>query len=239
MNEQIVKRCAYCSVEDRPEYRLIERERLSAHKRSAYLAARGLFPVCRQCRMTVMNGKNPMQRPLISLLSEKVHEANQSKHKTAKASDVSALRKLAIETSHYEHAARLCETDLKDRMDELPLLPKHVANARALTCIKHTGILNRVNESIRQINEYLSLHIAVDLAAARREANRATRPEWIRMYVMREGLGKCRYCGSTENLTIDHSFPVFRGGSSDPKNLQLLCRKCNSAKGMVDRNIGT
>jgi hypothetical protein len=40
-------------------------------------------------------------------------------------------------------------------------------------------------------------------------------------------------CGATEDLTIDHKIvPWSEGGSStDPENLQVLCRSCNSRKG--------
>lgn len=41
----------------------------------------------------------------------------------------------------------------------------------------------------------------------------------------------CSLCDATDNLTIDHIFPVVRGGSGDPINLRVLCRSCNSAKG--------
>jgi len=42
---------------------------------------------------------------------------------------------------------------------------------------------------------------------------------------------KCCACGSREDITIDHIYPESKGGSSDPSNLQTLCRVCNSKKG--------
>lgn len=42
---------------------------------------------------------------------------------------------------------------------------------------------------------------------------------------------KCRECGSTQDLTIDHILPVSKGGKTELKNLQLLCRKHNHLKG--------
>lgn len=42
---------------------------------------------------------------------------------------------------------------------------------------------------------------------------------------------KCRVCGSTENLTIDHKLPIALGGTDDIKNLWVLCKKCNGIKG--------
>jgi 5-methylcytosine-specific restriction endonuclease McrA len=53
--------------------------------------------------------------------------------------------------------------------------------------------------------------------------------------VTREG-GKCRRCGSTQDLQYDRIVPNSRGGSStDVNNIQLLCGKCSSLKS--NRNI--
>jgi 5-methylcytosine-specific restriction endonuclease McrA len=41
----------------------------------------------------------------------------------------------------------------------------------------------------------------------------------------------CPICGSETDLTIDHIRPLARGGTSDPENLHVLCRRCNSRKG--------
>ena len=42
---------------------------------------------------------------------------------------------------------------------------------------------------------------------------------------------QCVYCGSTDNLTLDHVVPVIRGGSNEPDNLACACKSCNSSKG--------
>lgn len=41
----------------------------------------------------------------------------------------------------------------------------------------------------------------------------------------------CQYCSSTENLTIDHMFPIARGGEWTWENLVTACSRCNSRKG--------
>lgn len=43
--------------------------------------------------------------------------------------------------------------------------------------------------------------------------------------------GRCATCGGREGLTWDHVVPVSRGGTNERRNLQILCRSCNSRKG--------
>ena len=52
----------------------------------------------------------------------------------------------------------------------------------------------------------------------------------VRKDVMMRDNYQCQYCGSTENLVIDHIFPFSRGGSNEADNLQVLCASCNSSK---------
>lgn len=42
---------------------------------------------------------------------------------------------------------------------------------------------------------------------------------------------KCKYCGSSDDLAIDHIKALVNGGTNNLDNLQLLCRSCNSSKG--------
>ena len=44
----------------------------------------------------------------------------------------------------------------------------------------------------------------------------------------------CNYCGSSENLALDHIFPQRFGGKDDAENLIYACRTCNSSKGKKD-----
>ena len=41
---------------------------------------------------------------------------------------------------------------------------------------------------------------------------------------------KCLCCGATENITIDHVISVKNGGVNEIKNMQPLCKSCNSRK---------
>lgn len=49
-----------------------------------------------------------------------------------------------------------------------------------------------------------------------------------------ENGARCVYCGSTENLSVDHLFPRIKGGSDSVENLVCSCKSCNSSKGKKD-----
>ena len=53
---------------------------------------------------------------------------------------------------------------------------------------------------------------------------------------MRDGR-QCRYCGSDENLHIDHIISRKRGGTHDLDNLQVLCRDCNLRKSSKEEGV--
>lgn len=50
--------------------------------------------------------------------------------------------------------------------------------------------------------------------------------------VARDGK-RCACCGYTGWLRIDHIRPVSKGGKTELDNLQLLCVRCDEAKGMA------
>lgn len=56
-------------------------------------------------------------------------------------------------------------------------------------------------------------------------------PQAVKIVVSVRDGGRCRQCGSTEQLHFDHVIPVSRGGANTVANIQLLCAACNRAKG--------
>lgn len=44
----------------------------------------------------------------------------------------------------------------------------------------------------------------------------------------------CAYCGSAENLSLDHLIARSKGGSDCGDNFVYCCRSCNSSKGAAD-----
>jgi 5-methylcytosine-specific restriction endonuclease McrA len=43
--------------------------------------------------------------------------------------------------------------------------------------------------------------------------------------------GRCAFCHSPDDLTIDHHYPAAAGSPIEPGNAVLLCRACNASKG--------
>ncbi len=58
-------------------------------------------------------------------------------------------------------------------------------------------------------------------------------PKSVKMYTWQRDGGRCVECGSKEKLEYDHIIPLSKGGSNTERNLQLLCERCNRAKGSV------
>ena len=57
---------------------------------------------------------------------------------------------------------------------------------------------------------------------------------WRENIMARDG-HKCQYCGSTEDLTIDHIVPRCRGGARwDASNCCAACLTCNRHKGSMN-----
>lgn len=65
----------------------------------------------------------------------------------------------------------------------------------------------------------------------RPRAKRAGVSPTVRRFVFARDGRRCRLCGCTERLEIDHIIPVVWGGTDEPENLQVLCKPCNLAKG--------
>lgn len=90
-------------------------------------------------------------------------------------------------------------------------------------------ILEVVDGGWRFINFMARQYDKPSDAPERQEWN-ALRAELTPVILERDG-AICCYCGSTDDLTIDHVTPLARGGSNDLANLVVACRICNSSKG--------
>ena len=61
----------------------------------------------------------------------------------------------------------------------------------------------------------------------------------LRKEIMKRDHYTCQMCGKFMpdeiGLHIDHIVPIAKGGKTVPSNLQVLCSKCNGAKGAKTR----
>jgi 5-methylcytosine-specific restriction endonuclease McrA len=83
----------------------------------------------------------------------------------------------------------------------------------------------------------LACVIIVGLILRPKKRRRPPIPQKVKDYVYQRDGGRCRHCGRhSDYMEYDHIKPWSKGGSNDASNLQLLCRRCNEAKG--NRYVG-
>ncbi len=74
--------------------------------------------------------------------------------------------------------------------------------------------------------------LETDTKDSKRVRNRfnKSRKMYYEAVVARDG-EKCNICGLTIKLTVDHIYPLSKGGENKLENMQILCGSCNSRKG--------
>lgn len=66
-----------------------------------------------------------------------------------------------------------------------------------------------------------------------KECQRKSVSKTLRVQVYNQAEGRCAICGDFvpyDDFTIDHIFPVAKGGNSEISNLQCTCYRCNQMK---------
>jgi hypothetical protein len=66
------------------------------------------------------------------------------------------------------------------------------------------------------------------------ERNSRNIPQDVKVAVAARDRGRCRQCGSAQDLHFDHVIPWSKGGVNTINNIQLLCGPCNRRKGDDD-----
>jgi HNH endonuclease len=80
----------------------------------------------------------------------------------------------------------------------------------------------------RELEHAHALLAAADSPTVRK---REPIPKDVKHAVWQRDEGHCVECGSAFDLQYDHIIPLVMGGASTVENLQLLCGRCNQAKG--------
>lgn len=89
-------------------------------------------------------------------------------------------------------------------------------------------ILDIINK-LKQKRGYYYLNDDIWNAICRVERGKVSNK--IRFAIFNRDGNRCRMCGSTHNLEVDHIYPIAKGGKSTYDNLQTLCHRCNQKKG--------
>lgn len=109
----------------------------------------------------------------------------------------------------------------KDNPDKTKAAIKRWANVNKQSLRNNTKKWNHNNpEYARQIKQ---------IRRARKLANgifKVSKKEIYKLYN-----SPCIYCGSLENIQIDHVIPIARGGTHGIGNLVSACMSCNTSKG--------
>jgi len=111
--------------------------------------------------------------------------------------------------------------------------PLHVTSAkRAITLVQYgvAEVLEESDDVVRSPSTELHVPSVIRLRRYVRRP-RAHPIPFNRRNVLRRDHFACQYCGSREDLTIDHVYPRSRGGRHGWDNVVTACRLCNQRKG--------
>lgn len=85
------------------------------------------------------------------------------------------------------------------------------------------GVVRKYFDNLKKENERI-------YQIPRKKAQKFISNPEVREQIFNKYGAACLRCGSTEKLSIDHVVPVAKGGENHVKNLQPLCKSCNSRK---------
>ena len=111
--------------------------------------------------------------------------------------------------------------------------PLHIASAkRAITLVQYgvAEVLEESEDTVRSPSTVMWIPSVIRLRRYVRRP-RAHPVPFNRRNVLRRDFYTCQYCGSRNDLTLDHVTPRSRGGRHAWENVVVACRECNQRKG--------
>ena len=104
----------------------------------------------------------------------------------------------------------------------------------------YNGIFHLVDSWTEQSSDRLVFKFELVAVEGEEDFSQSTQPQPerrrviptpVKLEVWKRDAGKCRECGSTDELHFDHILPVAKGGTSlTAENIQLLCARHNLEK---------
>ena len=152
---------------------------------------------------------------------------------------VGFLDKVVSEAKYFRAKYNECSSELtmsqiesKNLLEELREANTQLRYERTKEQIEKDKVKAKLLEKKKKREiEKLALQELIDEGEIFPEANkRPPIPKDVVDTVWNRDGGKCVYCGSNENLHLDHIIPFSKGGDTSVENLQLLCQKCNLEK---------
>ena len=152
---------------------------------------------------------------------------------------VGFLDKVVSEAKYFRAKYNECSSELtmsqiesKNLLEELREANTQLRYERNKEQIEKDKVKAKLLEKKKKREiEKLALKELIDEGEIFPEANkRPPIPKDVVDTVWNRDGGKCVYCGSNENLHLDHIIPFSKGGDTSVENLQLLCQKCNLEK---------
>ncbi|QXG81957.1 HNH endonuclease [Rhodospirillum rubrum] len=131
------------------------------------------------------------------------------------------------------------EDDIHDHIDDLDKLCRKAVDLITPT-VFHLLFSDR--NLLFRFQQRIAVHSSAHQENAPGSTGRIARcrvPGWLRKAVFYRDQGRCQLCFSdltglispAVNVHLDHMVPLASGGSNDPTNFQLACKKCNTSKG--------
>lgn len=209
--------CSYCNSIGEEGKPLVHWKELreKTKRRATNVGAR--FPICRACWGSILSRKFSGASPRSTLSLRRACQDLQTRlHNTPEKSCWTDAVNLIDCVRGLEGLVQGEERSLKELVE--------IVTGRAQVIEESKQRLEKARLMIENIS-------GVAYKEARRVASGNIRNIELRQSVFARDGNRCLHCGTSDNLSVDHIVPVFRGGSSDIENLQTLCVPCNSSKG--------
>lgn len=208
--------CSYCGK--------TEKERTFIKKQSVFkrlYAKHGIkpkLPICAKCYGLLKAGKlcKDVQSPSDAAVLEEIKAVKSMAAGLSKMSELRHVLSLFDRIEILQGHLRSVEVDFQKAAD---LARQYAAKMETIESAL-TGAKSQVEEKFKANYHH-----------CRRVADQSIKDPVVRATVFSRDGNKCKHCGTTEYLAVDHVIPVRLGGSNELNNLQTLCIRCNSAKG--------